>query len=308
MSRAPCTACDSHTKPCTQRPSASSMLPRPSGGGISARKLPTSRCGSSQTSTSMARAPPSPLATRTSPGLGGTVPGSSNRRYRGAVSVVAVSRAPRSVSCPFSGRPDRWAPTAAMASVGSVAGPRAGHSGAGSSIRRRPSAASAASCAAGAIRVMPKGRPRAVRPQGRASAHQPSRFTKLVYAPSRALTPTGSASSSSKVGWPGAVGTTSTSMSCHMACTRLRSAASRYCAWKACVAVMPSARPMTWRTVASSACGSRASRACTTAWRSATQGPSYSSAATSSSTEKSTSTTACPSASRWERAAAQAGG
>ena len=68
------------------------------------------------------------------------------------------------------------------------------------------------------MKVTPKGSGSCAVPAmaaGSASAHQPSRLTKLVYRPNCALAPNGSAATSSKRGWVGAVGTISTSMSDH---------------------------------------------------------------------------------------------
>ena len=75
--QSPPSAAGSQMKPLTQRPSASSSEPMPSGGPTWAISLPNWRCGISQTSTSIAT--PS-SATRTSPGLAGVVLASAYRR------------------------------------------------------------------------------------------------------------------------------------------------------------------------------------------------------------------------------------
>src|SRR3954466_10772192 len=79
MSRAPASACDSQRKPFTQLPSSNSIDPIPSGGGISATKVPNPSAGSPQTSNSIGE-PDSPGFTRTSPGLAGVVLASAKKR------------------------------------------------------------------------------------------------------------------------------------------------------------------------------------------------------------------------------------
>ena len=80
-----------------------------------------------------------------------------------------------------------------------------------------------------------------------------------------------------------------------------------YCASKVSVALKPDARLMTWRTAGSKASGCVASSSRTTLWRSATHGPSYSSAATANSGAKSSSTTCWPRARARSMAAANIG-
>jgi len=78
MSSARVRASGSHTNPVTQSPVSSSMRPIASGAGIAATKLPKWSSGIDQISISMPG--PTTSSTRISPGLGGDVPGSANRR------------------------------------------------------------------------------------------------------------------------------------------------------------------------------------------------------------------------------------
>ena len=156
--------------------------------------------GMSHTSTAIARAFAGALAAHQA-GLGRRR--SAARTGGSAARCCVVSRrvAPRSRSWPFSGRPaqvraDHRDRQRQATSPGRprAAPPRRRTAGrwrraAASSAPAHvwPKRASAASAAPGAMKVTPNGRPCSAKPAGSASAHQPSRLTKLVYSPSVAL-------------------------------------------------------------------------------------------------------------------------
>ena len=84
----------------------------------------------------------------------------------------------------------------------------AGGSGAVSILRAMP--ATTASSNVRPTTVSPNWAP-STSPAGTATAHRSNRLQKFVYVPMREFTPTGSAATSARVGWNGAVGTTKAS-------------------------------------------------------------------------------------------------
>ena len=179
----------SQMKPWTQRPSDSSRLPRPSGGGMRASSEPRCRCGTAQTSMAMAAPPLSPAASAPGPALGHGA-GQGVEAVAGGGVVASMRVAPRSSSCALSGMPVRCAPTTASGSQGSLAG--TWRSGRHAPLPGGPSRAGVG----GGPPVESEARQRhvhrrgdeahasrqafGVKPAGSDSAHQPSRLTKLV--------------------------------------------------------------------------------------------------------------------------------
>ena len=278
MSRAPASACASHRKPCTWRPSASSTLPRPSGAGISARNEPTCASGMSQTSSAMA-APPSAHALQA--GLGRR--GAGQRDTGGSAARCAWLRAAwrraraagRSAAGPTGARRPRRAAASAAAGRARLR-----------QRRSRPARPSSARPEAGqrrvvrrraAMKVTPKGRPAAVRPgrqRQRAPAEQVDEVgvgAQLRVDADRVGIDLGEASGGRARWAPSAASTC-----CHSGCSwLLQLRAAGIAPAKASVALKAAARcddagaPWGRRPRAARASSSR-----TTPWRSATQGPS----------------------------------